>query len=152
MARQVLYMRRVRAKENVSRQWDRYPVSQNNYCSASFSCILAACQEIFLRMPPPPNYETTLKNDRRSMSAIETNTTQQASEVVLQVEQPNEQQRVPDQQPSSQAAPEALRRVQSNVEAVPPASNLGPPAYSRRLVHFKKLYLNVLFLDFQLKR
>jgi hypothetical protein len=89
-------------------------------------------------MPPPPNYEQTLKNDRRCMSAIETSTTQQETsrrptEVIVQMEQ-SAQETSEQQQTSNLSRRDAIRRVQSNVEATPPASNLGPPAYSRRLV------------------
>ncbi|KAI6176689.1 hypothetical protein M3Y97_00826200 [Aphelenchoides bicaudatus] len=93
--------------------------------------IPAACQEIFARVPPPPNYEQTLKNDRRCMSTIETsprrNSNRRPTEVVINVENV-QQETAPDR---STTARNTLRRAQSNVEASL-SINAAPPSYSER--------------------
>jgi hypothetical protein len=93
-------------------------------------------------MPPPPTYDQMLKNDRRCMSVIETSTTQDASpqptEVIVQVEEAARDTQTSDRPTTTR---DALRRAQSNIEASPPASSLGPPAYYQRLV----LIIGILF-------
>jgi len=83
-------------------------------------------REIF-QLPFPPNYAETMKNDRRAMSAIEISIADQPAEVVTHPSSPPAEPIA-----RQQRTREALRRVQSNVEAVPP-EGLGPPLYSRRL-------------------
>lgn len=84
-------------------------------------------------MPFPPNYEQTIKNDRRSMSAIEIGTTATSHPTSIEIVPPTHEplESNPTTSRSHQSTRDALRRAQSNVEQTPP-EDLGPPVYSRR--------------------
>lgn len=79
---------------------------------------------MLIRVPPPPNYQQTLKNDRRTASRTAGSISQPA-EIVVESLEPS----------SDRPRRNAIGRTLSNIEeGSPPADNLGPPAYSQRLV------------------
>jgi hypothetical protein len=73
-------------------------------------------REIF-RNPPPPNYEQTIKNDRRAMSAVENTPTITTG-----------------RRRRTSSRRDALRRARSNVVQPSPPLEFSPPPY-RRLVY-----------------